>query len=152
MNLIRAASVISLLALCIGSAHAQPDTGAIKSANDAFYSAISARSADAIDRVWSHDEAVFNIFAVSKTPMIGWKAVKSGYDNLFERFTELSVSMAEPVIRQDGDDALVVGVEMQKAKLPNGDSVAASLPVTNVFVKRGGQWLMVHHHSSRPPQ
>jgi len=97
-------------------------------------------------------EQVFNIFAVDKSPMIGWNTVRDGYDDLFKRFSELSVSMPDPSIRQDGDSAIVVGVETQKAKLPSGDSVSAMLPATNIFVKRDGHWLMVHHHSSRPPQ
>jgi hypothetical protein len=28
----------------------------------------------------------------------------------------------------------------------------ALLPATNVFIKHDRHWLMVHHHSSRPPQ
>jgi ketosteroid isomerase-like protein len=84
--------------------------------------------------------------------MIGWNAVKSGYEDLFNRFPELSVNMAEPLIRQDGDAAVIVGVETQKVRLSNGEAASALLPATNVFVKRDGHWLMVHHHSSRPPQ
>jgi ketosteroid isomerase-like protein len=133
-------------------AHAQQDTDAIKAANTGFYMAVSARDAEALQKVWSHEGQIFNIFAVSKAPMLGWSAVKSGYDDLFKRFAELSVSMPEPAVRQDGAIAIVVGVETQKAKLPNGDTINALLPATNVFIKRDGQWLMVHHHSSRPPQ
>jgi ketosteroid isomerase-like protein len=84
--------------------------------------------------------------------MIGWNAVRSGYEDLFNRFPALSVNMPEPAIRQDGDSAVVVGIETQKVRLPSGETASALLPATNVFVKRDGQWLMVHHHSSRPPQ
>jgi ketosteroid isomerase-like protein len=145
-------ALIAMSSLGGGSALAQSDAGAIKAANDNFYAAISERDAAAIDRGWEHEGMVFNIFAVNKAPMIGWSAVKTGYDDLFKRFAELSVTMAEPIIRQDGDRAVVVGVETQKAKLPSGDTVSGSLPATNVFIKRDGRWLMVHHHSSRPPQ
>jgi ketosteroid isomerase-like protein len=80
------------------------------------------------------------------------KVVRSGYEDLFNRFPELSVSMADPSIRQNADSAVVVGVETQKVRLPSGEVASALLPATNVFVKRNGRWLMVHHHSSRPPQ
>jgi hypothetical protein len=70
--------------------------------------------------VWDHDGKVFNIFGVSKAPMIGWESVKSGYDDLFKRLPELSVEMSEPFIRQDGDSAVVIGVETQKVKLSSG--------------------------------
>jgi ketosteroid isomerase-like protein len=133
-------------------AQSSADVEAIKAANAGFYAALSARDAGALDRVWDHDRQVFNIFGVSKAPMVGWIAVKSGYEDLFDRFPELSVSMADPSIRQDADTAVVVGVETQRVRLPNGEVASALLPGTNVFVKRNRRWLMVYHHSSRPPQ
>ena len=147
-------AVFLFLAARVGDSLAQTssDAEAIKAANAGFYAALSARDAGALDRVWNHDGQVFNIFGVSKAPMVGWTAVKNGYENLFNRFAELSVSMADPSIRQDADSAVVVGVETQKARLPSGEVTNAVLPATNVFVKRNGRWLMVHHHSSRPPQ
>ena len=148
-------TVVSLaLVAGVGGALAQPssDIEAIKAANTGFYTALSSRDSGALERVWDHDGQVFNIFGVSKAPMVGWIAVKSGYEDLFDRFPELSVSMADPSIRQDADTAVVVGVETQKVRLPNGEVASALLPGTNVFVKRNGRWLMVHHHSSRPPQ
>ena len=142
-----------VLAATSGNAMAQSqDAQAIRAANAGFYAALSAKDAAALDRVWDHDGQIFNIFGVSKAPMVGWDAVKNGYEDLFNRFSELSVNMAEPSIRQDGDSAVVVGVETQKVRLSNGETASALLPATNVFVKRDGHWLMVHHHSSRPPQ
>ena len=133
-------------------AQSSSDSEAIKAANTGFYAALSARDANALDRVWDHDGQVFNIFAVSKAPMVGWNSVRSGYDDLFSRFPELSVSMADPLILQNADSALVIGVESQRVRLPSGETASALLPATNVFVKRNGRWLMVHHQSSRPPQ
>jgi ketosteroid isomerase-like protein len=152
--LVLGSAVFLVLATRAGDPLAQSssDVEAIKAANAGFYAALSARDAGALDRVWDHDGQVFNIFGVSKAPMVGWTAVKSGYEDLFNRFPELSVSMADPSIRQDADTAVVVGVETQKVRLPNGEFASALLPGTNVFVKRNGRWLMVHHHSSRPPQ
>ena len=149
-------STIMFLALAaeVGglSAQSSSDIESIKAANTGFYTALSARDAGALDRVWDHNGQVFNIFGVSKAPMIGWNAVKSGYADLFNRFPELSVSMADPSIRQDADSAIVVGVETQRVRLPSGEVASTLLPATNVFVKQEGRWLMVHHHSSRPPQ
>jgi hypothetical protein len=94
-----------LLVLEVGAggslAQSSPDAEAVKAANTSFYTALSARDAGALDRVWDHDGQVFNTFGVSKAPMLGWNAVKSGYEDLFTRFTELSVSMADPSIRQE---------------------------------------------------
>ena len=151
-TLVLGSAVFLVLVAQADHALAQTDADAIKAANEGFYAALSTRDAGALDRVWDHEGQVFNIFGVSKAPMVGWTAVKNGYENLFKRFPELSVSMADPSIRQDADSAVVVGVETQKARLTSGEATSALLPATNVFVKRNGRWLMVHHHSSRPPQ
>src|SRR6516225_5291523 len=103
-------TVVSLaLVAGVGGALAQPssDIEAIKAANTGFYTALSSRDSGALERVWDHDGQVFNIFGVSKAPMIGWEAVKSGYEDLFNRFPELSVQMPDPLIRQDADSAVV---------------------------------------------
>lgn len=155
MPLVRTVAVgVSVALLGSGGvvAQTQPEIDSIKEANQGFYAAISARNAEAVERVWDHGTQAFNIFAVSKAPMLGWQAVKAGYDDLFKRFLEISVDMPTPSIRQNGDSAVVVGVETQKARLQSGDYVTALLPATNIFMRQNGQWLMVHHHSSRPPQ
>jgi uncharacterized protein (TIGR02246 family) len=146
-------AVFLILEAGIGDALAQAarDAEAIKAANGDYYAALSARDAEGLDRVWSHDGQVFNIFAANKAPMIGWDAVKVGYEDLFKRFPEISVSIVDPVIRQDADNAVVVGVEAFNARLQNGEALNVLLPVTNTFVKRDGRWLMVQHHTSRPP-
>jgi ketosteroid isomerase-like protein len=156
MHRIFVLGLVVSLALAAGArgplAQSSSDIEAIMAANSGFYTALSSRDAVALDRVWNHDGQVFNIFGVSKAPMVGWNAVKNGYADLFNRFPELSVSMADPSIRVDADSAVIVGVETQRVRLPSGEVASALLPATNVFVKREGHWLMVHHHSSRPPQ
>ena len=129
------------------------DMNAIKAANSAYYAALSAGDISAMDPVWAKDEQTSNIFSAAKQPSFGPSAIKADYTGLFaKRQGEVSVVMTNPSVRQQGDQALVVGIEAGRAKSPNGD-LAEFFPVaTNVFVKRGVQWLMVHHHTSRPPQ
>jgi ketosteroid isomerase-like protein len=129
------------------------DTNAIKAANAAFYAAASARDLSAIERIWAQDAQVSNIFATNKTPSFGPSGIKADYEDLLKRMVELSVVMSEPVsVRQEGDVAIVVGTETLQAKLSNGDTIKLFPLATNIFVKRGTQWLMIHHHTSRPPQ
>ncbi len=137
----------------IGTAFAQSaDAEAVKAANAAFYAALSSRKISAVENVWAKEGKVFNIFGAAKKPLVGWGAIKTGYEGLFKRFVELSVAIPEPLIRLDGDTALVVGVETLEAKLATGETASLRLPTTNVFAKQGGRWLMIHHHSSRPPK
>jgi ketosteroid isomerase-like protein len=151
--LLGSAALLAGLMAKIGRSHAQqsPETEHVKTANSAFYTALSARDIKATERLWVRDEQVFTIFGASRSPLVGWSALNNGYVELFNRFPELSVTMPEPSIRQDGDFALVVGVEALRARLQNGEILNLSLPTTNVFVNRNGQWLLIQHHSSRPP-
>ena len=152
--LLGSAALLLGLATGMGGGRAQqaPEAEAIRAANAAFYAALSARDLGALERVWVRDGQVFNIFGASRTPMVGWSAVRGGYEDLFGRFPELSVTMPEPLVAQNGDSALVVGVETLRARLANGEAANLLLPTTNAFIRRDGRWLMVHHHSSRPPQ
>jgi ketosteroid isomerase-like protein len=152
--LLGSVTLLSGLMVGMGSTRAQPaaEAEAIRAANAAFYDALSSRDIGVVERVWARDMQVFNIFAAGRAPLVGWSAVRGGYEELFKRFTEMSVTMPEPLIAQNGDSALVIGVETLRARLPNGDAANLSLPTTNVFVRRDGRWQMVHHHSSRPPQ
>jgi ketosteroid isomerase-like protein len=128
------------------------DMNAIKAANAAFYSALSARDVTAMEQIWAKDEHVSNIFSAAQQPTFGLSAIQGDYEGLFKRMEQASVVMTDPSVRQQGDLALVVGVETAQVKPPNGDLVKFFALATNVFVKREAQWLMVHHHTSRPPQ
>ena len=66
------------------------------------------------------------LFASSKTPLVGWEAVrKSWAEGTFARFSELSVSMINPDVRIIGNTAVAVGIEIVKGKrADNGAAVA----------------------------
>ena len=121
--------------------------------SNCLFCKIAARDISAMERIWAKDEKVSNIFSAAKTPSFGPSAIKADYEDLFKLLGDApSLVIAEPFVRQQGDMALVIGVEAAQVKLPNCD-LAKFFPVaTNVFVKRDAQWLMVHHHTSRPPQ
>ena len=64
----------------------------------------------------------------------------------------MSVQMKNPQVRILGSTAIVTGVEAFRGKRLNGDIVEFLAPTTNVYEKRGEQWLLVHHHAGRAPQ
>ena len=47
--------------------------------------------------------------------------------------------------------AWVVGIEKVYAHRANGDLLDISALATNIFERRSGKWLLVHHHASRMP-
>ena len=118
------------------------DIDAIKAANAAYYSALSAGDIAAMEQVWAKSDQVSNIFSQSKEPLFGLSAVIAGYDNLFKRRqgAEVLDVMAEPLVRQEGDFAIVLGVEALQVKPLNGDVVKTIAVATHIFVRRDARW------------
>ena len=48
--------------------------------------------------------------------------------------------------------AWVVGVEQVKGRTPAGEIVEFSAMTTNIYERRNGQWLMVHHQATPIPK
>jgi len=137
-----------------GGARAQPsaDAEALQAANAAFYAALSARDMRAMEAVWARDSAPLTITPAGTSLAVGWEAVRRSYEEVFGRYAELSVAMAAPEVRIAPGGALVVGVEAVRGRLATGEAVSFAVFGTNVFERRDGRWLLVHHHGSRVPQ
>jgi ketosteroid isomerase-like protein len=128
------------------------DEQRVHAANQAFYAAASARDMAQMDVVWAHEPYVRAIHPTNVHIDTGWEAVRAGFQTLFERYAEISVSMPQPHLRVGDTVAWVTGEEQFKARRSSGETVSATLMGTNVFEKSAGDWLMVHHHVSVPPQ
>ena len=91
------ATAIAGFALMAGQAIAQQpaDIEAVKAANTAFYTALSARDAKAMEGLWANKPYVINIGPVSKTIAVGFEdAVSKYWANAFTNvFSELNVAM-----------------------------------------------------------
>lgn len=147
-------AVLAVLALNPSQAVAQADPAleAVKRANHALYTAISARDVNALQQVWaSSDPDIQSIGATSKAPLIGWDAIKKGYLASFDRFPEISANMVEPIVRLHGQAAEVAGVERQILKQTDDVVLRITTLGTNVFEKQPDDtWLLVSRHSSIP--
>jgi len=138
--------------LLSGLAHAD-DRADVLAANQAVSAAFSTLDIKTFDPLWAHDNDVTIIHPVSKAVLVGWEAVrKSWAEGTLTRYKEISVSMDNPNITVTNNVALVVGIEKVRGTRVNGDAAEFSALTTNVFEKRDGRWLIVHHHASRMPQ
>lgn len=144
------------LTLSAGLAVAQQpaDIDAVKAANAAFYAALSARDAKAMEGLWANKPYVINIGPASKTIAVGFEdAVAKYWTNAFTNvFAELNVAMATTQVQTDGKMAWVVGTETAKLKTKAGEARDFTAFVTNVFEKDGAKWLMVSHHAGIIPK
>jgi Ketosteroid isomerase homolog len=139
----------------VGDATAQKkasEVDAVKTANQAFYTALSARDVGRMQKIWSGDADIQNIGPRSKTAEVGWAAIKQSLERTFDAFPELKVSMDEPRIKINGSTAWVSGIEKAQRKNKAGETGGGSNIGTSIFVKQGGRWLMVYHHASAVPQ
>ena len=126
------------------------DKNAVRTANDAFYEALSAGSIEGISAACAHDDDVTALHEASKEVAIGWQAVLDTWKAVpFDAFSELSVVMSDPAIKVSGPLARVAGLENIKGKMKDGKEFAWTALGTNIYEKRDGQWLMVHHHASK---
>ena len=122
----------------------------VRSVNTAFYEALSAGSVEGIAAVCAQDENVTALHENSKEVAVGWQAVLDSWKAVpFDAFAELSCVMAEPVIKVTGSFAWVVGFEKVRGRMKDGQEFAFTALGTNIFEKRGGRWLVVHHHASK---
>lgn len=133
-----------------GVAAQQIDVDDVTVANEAFYDAFSARDMAQMDAVWAHEAYVRVIYPTSTEIDAGWDAVRAHWQDAFDLFSEIGISMPEPDVRAGDQVAWVVGLEQVQARLASGEDVSFTTMATNVFERSGDKWLMVHHHASAP--
>lgn len=146
-------AILAVLAACPAGVQAQETAVArLIAVNEAFDAALSRKDIEAVDAAWLHGPDATAIHPSSKTPIIGWDAVRKSWEKMFDTFSELSVTLHEPSVHVLGDSAWVIGVETIKGRLTTGQQIEFQAPTTNVYVRQGTGWLMTHHHASRAPQ
>lgn len=143
-------TLIPMLLVVCGAVSARADDKAdVLAANTQVEQAFSKLDVNAIEVTWAQDGSVSVIHPASKAPLLGWEAVQKSYADHPVRYKDFSVVMDNPEIAINGNIAWVVGVEKVYAHRANGDVLDISALATNIFEKRSGKWLLVHHHANR---
>ena len=110
---------------------------AIEFANSAFYDAFSSANYDQMSELWAEGEAVFCCHP-GWQPLHGREAVLRSWAEIFSNAG--AVQVTHSVLAQDkiGEMAIVCCLE----------SVGGyGFVATNLFIRAGKIWRMVHHHS-----
>ena len=111
---------------------------ALLAANDAFYRAFNQRDLEAMEMVWSQSVPVSCIHP-------GWNLL-SGRAEVLESWEAIMSNPEQVRIVSGGATAEVVG---SVAFVVCREFVGGSpLIATNLFVREGIDWRLVHHHSS----
>jgi ketosteroid isomerase-like protein len=126
------------------------DEARVAAANQKFYGALSAGSIEGISAACAHDADVTALHETSSEVAVGWRAVLESWKAVpFESFASLTVVMPGPVIKVNGAMARVVGLEKVRGTTKQGQDFAFTALGTNIYEKRGEEWLIVHHHASK---
>ena len=143
-----------LLSISLGArAQTDADVAAVTAANNAFYTAISALDAAAMEKVWSRESYVASIGPRSKAVAAGSAAVQSSYKiDVMTTLAQLTSKPLDTQVHVNGNVAWVVGKETSEGRTKDGSAFGGTNFVTSVFEKKDGRWLMVSHHAHRVPQ
>jgi ketosteroid isomerase-like protein len=134
-------SVVGFRGACAEST----DEQAVMAANTAFYTALSARDAAALAKIYAHEDFVMNVAPSGKSSGPGWLSVEPWTKVIAQVYAQLEVKPSDVHVHVNGNVAWVVDTESVSAKLANGQPQNFTLTTTNIYEKIGGSWLMTQH-------
>ena len=152
-------SLAAAILLGVGAAHAQSaaDMEAVTTANNAYYTALSALDLPSIEKAWAHEDYDALAGPRHPVPLIGWGAIQAFYAKNIDNLAEISVKPVDVRvrIRINGNSAWTISREEvgSTSKLKNGTLISSRPTIaTNMFEKYGDKWLMVAHHAQEIAQ
>lgn len=118
------------------------DQDAVLFANEAFYAAFESRSVEDMGRVWSENKPVSCTHPGWQT-LYGRQDVMESWNAILSNPESPNIECRAQRVIIYGEIAIVTCVE----EIASGDQEPEFLSATNVFVRTGSVWTMVHHHA-----
>jgi ketosteroid isomerase-like protein len=118
----------------------------VLAANQAFYDAFTSLDLGAMERIWS-EAAPISCVHPGWEPLVGRAAVLDSWRGIFEGSARIGLVVRDVRALVAGATAWVVLVE-QIEERHGARAVRAAALATNVFVREGGAWKLVHHHAA----
>ena len=112
-------------------ADVRAEAEAVLAANRAFYDAFNAKDVEAMAEIWADGEVT--CIHPHRAVVAGREAVLHTWRQILENPDQGRIVFAAENPRIEGDAAVVAGVP---------------IAATNVFLRAGGRWRMIHHHGS----
>ena len=79
--------------------------------------------------------------------LVGWDEVQGSWEEIFRSTEQMMVSISRPLVHVAGDVAWISCLENVTTAYQN-DISSALVEATNIFLRRQGRWLLVHHHTT----
>jgi len=128
----------------------ETDEQEVLSANQAFYQALQSLDLKQMEAIWLHEDWV-RCLHPGWDLIVGWDEVRESWAAVFRSTTQMRVAVSRPIVHVLGDTAWVSCIHHITAAFEDGFSTAV-IETTNIFVRRSGQWRMVHHHTTALPE
>jgi len=122
------------------------DIERVRVQNERFYDAVSHRNLLIMERLWAHADYVRCVHPGAPL-LVGWDSVRESWRGLFERSIVMTARPKETKVTVIGPTALLTCREAASSFTLEGSTSYYS-ETTNVFEKRSGEWLLIHHHAS----
>lgn len=116
----------------------------VLAANAAFYAAFSAGDLRAMDALWASEHAV-TCTHPGRAVIESREEVMHTWGLIFRSQQRLTAAPEGPSVCLSGGMAVVTCYE--RLRNPRGEALGI-LAATNVFVREGDAWKLVHHHAS----
>ena len=114
--------------------------------NGEFYRAIESLDLAEMEKFWAKEPYVSCVHP-GWGLLIGWEAVRSSWEAIFRNTVEIRFTITDVEVKVQGALAWVTCTEDILSET-RGNIGVTSVLTTNIFERRGGRWLMVHHHAS----
>jgi len=130
----------------------QTDEEEVLSANRTFYAALHSLDLSQMAQVWSHEDWI-RCMHPGWDLLVGWDEVQGSWQEIFNSTDQMMVSISRTLVHVAGDVAWVSCLENVTTAFQN-EFNSALVEATNIFQRRQGRWVLVHHHTTplaQPP-
>ena len=124
----------------------QTDEEEVLSANRAFYAALHSLDLSQMAQVWSHEDWI-RCLHPGWDLLVGWDEVQGSWQEIFNSTDQMMVSISRTLLHVAGDVAWISCLENVTSAYRN-EFNSALVEATNIFQRRQGRWLLVHHHTT----
>ena len=118
----------------------------VAEANARFYRAFESLDLQEMEAVWAkgeHAKCVHPGWGL----LTGWESVRASWEAIFKNTGEIRFSLTDVRVEVEGSLAWVTCTENILSQV-GGNISAATVLATNIFERRGTEWLLIHHHAS----
>ena len=123
----------------------------VKVAVDRLYIALQKEDMTALSALFAHDEDLVVFGLQEGERYVGWEAVHDMFQKQMDMTEGIQTSIADQKINvsKDGKTSWVSSLNHTTGQV-GGEMVEMDYRSTVVLEKRGGKWLIVHIHMSKP--